>query len=323
MAAVTRAFNRANVGVYVLKQSNLRPLAEETGGGVIARANDLVGELGKIADEQEDRYVLAFTPGEEPEGSCHSLRLTVTRPGISVRSRQGYCSSPPADLLAGDTAGKALEARATGASAGNIAASLQLSYFYRSSTRASVNVAMEIATAGIRFQKVNGRPHAELKVVGLAYAQDGSAAGRFSDAVMLNFANDKEAAAFGKRPYYYQHQFDLAAGQYTVRVAFQSGESNFGKAESQLAIEPWDGRRLALSGIVLARESRPAPDLAFTLGTELLEERRPLVAGSQEIVPSGDNRFHADPGHRPDTTRLVLSTETARPSHAPRARLND
>ncbi len=292
MAAVIGAFNKANVAAYVMNQPGLRPLADETGGRVIANANDLVGELGKIADEQEEHYVLGFTPGEMPEGSCHSLRVDVNRPGLDVQARKGYCSSKPVDPLAGNAAGKTLESRAAGTSAGNLTASLQLPYFYGGPNAARVNVAMEIGTAGIRLQKVKGKPHAELKVAGLAYRQDGDVAGRFSDVVNLDFESDKEAAAFAKQPYHYEYQFDLGPGQYNLRVAFSSSEDSFGKAEMPLSIEPWDGRRLALSGIAFAKESRPVPDLASALDDSLIEGRRPLIAGSHQIVPSGSNHFH-------------------------------
>jgi VWFA-related protein len=292
MAAVTEVFNRANVALYTVKQPGLKALADQTGGRAIANANDLVGELGRIADEQEEHYVLGFSPGELPEGSCHSLRIEISRPGLDVQARKGYCSSKPVDLLAGNTASRTLEERAAGASAGNLTASLQLPYFYSSPNAARVNVAMEIRTAGIKFQKVKGKPHAELKVAGVAYRPGGDVAGRFSDVVQLDFETDKEAAAFAKQPYHYEYQFDLGPGEYSLRVAFSAGGENFGKAEMPLSIAPWDGRRLALSGIAFAKESRPVPDLASALDDSLLEDRRPLIAGSRRIVPSGSNRFH-------------------------------
>jgi len=292
-AAAAQAFNKANVAAYPVNQPGLKSLADETGGRAIVNANDLVGELGKIADEQEEHYVLGFTPGEFPEGSCHALRVEVNRPGLEVQARKQYCSSKPVELLAGNTAAKKLEERAAGTSPGNLTASLQLPYFYSGPNAARVNVAMEIATPGIKFQKVKGKPHAELRIAGLAYRPGGDVAGRFSDVANLDFESDKEAAAFAKQPYHYEYQFDLGPGEYTLRVAFSSSEENFGKAEMPLSIPAWDGKRLALSGIALARESRPAPDLASGLDDSLLEDRRPLIAGGRQMAASGGNRFHA------------------------------
>ncbi|MGD0500085.1 MAG: VWA domain-containing protein [Bryobacteraceae bacterium] len=284
------ACNKANVAVYLTHTEGLRRLADQTGGRVIQNPRDLVAELGKIASEQSERYVLGYAPADSSPGTCHTLRVAVDRSGLDVRARKEYCSTKPVDLLAGNAVGKAIEIRAAAPSAGNLAASIELPYFYSSATVAQVDVAMEIAAAAIKFEKVKGKPHADLNVLGIAYKPDGSVAGRFSDVVNLDFDNDKETAAFAKRPFYYEKQFDLGPGQYNLRVAFSAGEESFGKVEAPLAIDPWDGRHLGLSGVALSTESRKVPDLASNLDNSLFEDHRPLVANSVEIIPSGNNR---------------------------------
>lgn len=288
LSAAIGACNRANVAVYVMNQPGLKALAEETGGRVLARANDLAAELGKVAEDQDEHYILGYVPAESAR-ECHALRVDVKRPGLEVRARQGYCKTSPVEALAAD-AGKAVETRAA-SDAGNMAASMLLPYFYSAPNIAKVNVAMEIGVATIPFPKVKGKPHAELRVVGVAYKPDGAAGGRFSDLVNLDFENDKEVEAFRRRPLHYEYQFDLPPGQYKLRVAFSAGPQNFGKAEAELSIEAWDGRSFALSALALSKESRPVADLASALDDSLLEDRRPLIARSIRIVPSGSNRF--------------------------------
>jgi len=288
LSAAIGACNRANVAVYVMNQLGLKALAEETGGRVLAHANDLAGELGKVAEDQDEHYVLGYTPAESAR-DCHALRVEVKRPGVEVRARQGYCNTKPVDAPAAD-AGKAVETRAA-SDAGNMAAEMLLPYFYSAPNLAKVNVAMEIGAASIPFLKVKGKPHAELNVVGIASKPDGEAAGRFRDLVNLDFENDKEVEAFRKHPLHYEYQFDLPPGQYQLRVVFSAGEQNFGKAEAPLNIDPWDGRRFAMSALALAKDSLPVADLASALDDSLLEDRRPLIARSIRIVPSGSNRF--------------------------------
>ena len=132
---------------------------------------------------------------------------------------------------------------------------------------------------------------AALDLVGLAYGTDGEVAGRFSDTVPLDFDAAQEEA-FRKQPYRYEHQFRLPSGRYNVRVAFGSGDRSFGKAEAPLTVDPWDGQRLAISGIALAGAARKVPDLTSDLDPSLLEGRKELIAKSLEAVPSGGNRFH-------------------------------
>jgi VWFA-related protein len=290
VAATAAACNRANVAVYVVDSGTaLRPLAEQTGGRYVGTGADLMQELGKILDEQEEHYQLGFVPPEAPEGSCHTLRVKVERAGVDVRARNGYCTVKPADPLADKPAGKAVEERAA-AAPGNLTASMQLPYFYQSANLARVIVAMEISLAGIQFQKVKGKLHAEMSLVGVAEAEDGSVGGRFSDTVRFDFDSDKEAAAFLKQPYHYENQFYLGAGRYRFRMLFSMGEDNFGKAEMPLAIAPWDAKSLAVSGVAIAASTRQIANLAAALDDALLEDRRPLIAGTVETTPSGDNR---------------------------------
>ncbi len=284
--AVARACNRANVAVYGANGA-LRILAQATGGRAISK--NLVDELGAIVDDQEKRYVLGFKPVESPNGSCHSLRVQTTRGGLDVRARTGYCNDKLPDLLAGKVKGKDLEARAAGPSAGNASASMELPYFYSSAGIALVDLAMEMDLANLAKQ--TSKPHADLDLVGLAYGPDGEVAGRFSDTVRLDLDTPQALDAFSRQPYHYEHQFRLPSGRYNVRLAFGSGDRNFGKVEGPLTIDAWDGRHLALSGIALASEARKAPDLTSDLDPSLLDGRKDLTARSLEISPSGGNRF--------------------------------
>jgi VWFA-related protein len=287
-AAAARACNRANVALYATNQA-LKSVAEETGGRWIT--NDLIRELGAVVDDQEKRYVLGLTPVESPDGSCHSLRVQTTRGGLDVRARSAYCNVKAPVLLAAKAGGRTLEERAAGPSAGHAAASVELPYFYTSPGIALVDLAMEMDLTNLRFAKQNGKQHAEFNLAGSAYGTDGEVAGRFSETVPLDFDTGQEAEAFRKQPYRRELQFSLRPGRYNLRVAFGSGDQTFGKVEAPLAIDPWDGQHLSLSGIALAGQTRKVPDLASDLDPSLLEGHKDLIAKSNEIVPSGSNRL--------------------------------
>ncbi len=99
-------------------QQLLYEMASGTGGFVIRNTNDLLGGLQQIAREQDEYYVLSYTPPDSKEGSCHQLRVKVDRGGTNVRARSSYCTSKPLDLLAGTITGQDLEKRAAAAEAG-------------------------------------------------------------------------------------------------------------------------------------------------------------------------------------------------------------
>jgi VWFA-related protein len=272
-------------------QDVLYMLAGGTGGFVIANTNDLLGGLERIGKELNEFYILAYTPAESPEGSCHTLRVKVDRGGTNVRARSGYCNVKPVDLLAGKPVEQDLENRATGSQPGTVSASMQAPFFYTSPNTARVDVAIEIPSQSLKFEKVKGKLHSELNVLGIAYKPDGGIAARFSDTVKLDLENQKELAAFQQKPLHYENQFDVASGQYNFKVVFSSGGESFGKLEQPLVVDPNDGNQFGLSGLALSKEVHRVSELETALDAELLEGRAPLVALGLQFTPTGANRF--------------------------------
>jgi hypothetical protein len=282
-------------------QNLLAALADGTGGMLFATTNDLASSLGKVAIEQDHYYLLGYTPSvDAAEGTCHELNVKVDRSDLEVRARKGYCTSRPVDPLSGKPAGQALETRAASGAAGNITAKMQLPWFYSEPNVAQVDLAMDIVPSAMKFQKEKGKLHGEFDLAGIAYRPDGSVAARFSDTVKLDFDTQKQADEFLKTPYHYVNQFRIGPGQYNFRVAFSSessGPQGFGKVDVPLAVEPWNGQTLSMSGIALSHDSHPVADLAAGLDGSLLEGQRPLIAKGTEVVPTGTSQFHAgEPG---------------------------
>lgn len=272
-------------------QQLLYALAEGTGGFVIVNSNDLLGGMERIARDQGQYYVLGYTPGDSPEGTCHTLRVKVDKGGTTVRSRSGYCNVRPVDLLAGKPEEKELESRAKSSGAGNINASLAAPFFYTGLNTARVNLAMEMPPDNIKFEKQKGKQHAGINVLGIAYNADGSVAARFSDTANIDLDDKKDVEEFRKQPFDYENQFEIASGQYTLKVAFSSGGESFGKVEIPLSIEPYDTKQFSMSGMALSKEMHLTTDMATGLEAVLLEDRTPLVTQGMQIVPTGARRF--------------------------------
>jgi VWFA-related protein len=272
-------------------QEIMYTLASGTGGFVIVNTNDLVGGLEKIGKEQDEYYILGYTPPESNEDSCHVIKVKVERSGTVVRARSGYCNSKPRDMLAGNSTEKELENRASAAAPGNIAASMQLPFFYTSANTARVNVAMEIPSDAIKFDKIKGKLHSAVNVLGIAYKPDGGVAARFSDTLKLDFENKKDLEAFQEHPLHYENQFDVASGQYSLKVVFSSGDKSFGKLEMPLVVDPYDTKQFGMSGVAFAREVHRVSDTTMGVEAALLDDRTPLVTKGVQIIPSGTNRF--------------------------------
>jgi len=271
-------------------QSVMYALADGTGGFPILNTNDLLGGLAKIAQEQDEYYFLGYSPSDSPDGSCHTLKVKMDRGGFKVRARTGYCTARPQDMLAGKPVEKDLEAHAAGSGAGNIAGTLETPFFYTSPNEARVNVTMEIPSSSVQFSKDSGKYHADVDVLGIARRPDGSIGARFSDRLTYDFEKD-EWKNFLKSPMRYENQFPIAPGKYELTVVLSAGGHDFGKYESPLAIDPYNGKTFSMSAIALSNQLEPEAGMGGEIEADLLADRTPLVVGGVQIVPSGSNRF--------------------------------
>jgi VWFA-related protein len=270
--------------------SALYMLADGTGGFVIHNTNDLLSGMEKIARDQNQYYILGYSPEESPEGSCHALKVKVDRGGSTVRSRSGYCNVRVVDALAGKPAETELEGIAMGSAPGSITAPLQLPYFYSSPNVARVNVAMEIPAKTFHFEKVKGKQHAEVNVLGVAYKADGTVGAKFSDTVKFDFDGKNQVEEFEKKPLHYENQFEIASGKYNMKVIFSGGGQDFGKLEKPLNIDPFDGKELSVSGLALSHD-RVSTEGDSGLDAVLIEDKVPLVVGRVQFIPAGSTMF--------------------------------
>jgi len=268
-------------------------LADGTGGFVIANTNDLLGGMEKIAKEMNEFYLLGYTPPSAEDGkeTCHTIRVKVDRGGDSVRARSGYCTTKMKDVLAQTATEKTLENRAAAPQAGNITATMQAPYFFTGSNVARVNVAIEIPPASLKFDKEKGKLRSTINVLGIAYKTDGTVGARFSDAVKIDFENQKEVEAFQQDPYHYENQFDVASGQYNLKVVFSAGGENFGKLEQPLVVDSYDVKKFSLSALALSTKFEKIGQADQKIETALLEDRTPLVAQGFQVIPAGSATF--------------------------------
>ena len=283
------AINRME-SIAMDSRATLSALADGTGGFVIRNTNDLLEGLQKIVKEEHEYYLLGYTPPETSKDACHTLRVKVSRGGTAVRFRNSYCFSKPVDILAGTPAERDLQTRLAGAQPGETPASMQAPFFYSAPNTARVNLTMEIPSAGIRFDKVKGKLHAEVNVLAMAYQGEGRIAARSSDVVKLDFDNQAAVDAFKQKPLHYENQFEIAPGRYNLKVAFSQPGGGFGKVESPVVVDPYDGNQFSMSALTLSRQVRQVQD-DVSVGLAMIEGRSPLVARNLQYTPSGENRF--------------------------------
>ena len=287
-------FRKADVSVYPVEaQAGVAipawalDLAGATGGSVLSRGSDGLGVFDPLAHEQDESYTLAYVPPVSPEGSCHALKVTVNRPDVTVRGRNLYCNVRQAVVAAVKPKENTLESLAESAGTGNTAASATVPFFYEANGVARVNLALEIPTPALDPTDLNGKLHAEMDVLGMAYIPGGDVAARFTHKLKFDFDNRQQFDDFLRRPLHYERQFEIVPGNYRFKVVFRSVKDRYGVVEAPLEVAPFNAGQLSVSAIALSRNVQPiSPEAAQE---EAGAGKSPLIFRGNRIAVSGSN----------------------------------
>jgi VWFA-related protein len=264
-------------------------LAAATGGHGLIRGNGGPGVLDSLTREQDESYTLAFSPRFSADGSCHELKVTVNRPDVKVLGRNLYCHVAETIMAAAAKPRESeLDSLAASDKAGNTAASVSVPFFYEPTGVARVNLALEIPSPVLEPTDRNGKLHAEMDVLGVAYVvPSGEVAARFTQKMKFDFDTRRQFDDFLARPLHFEHQFEIAPGKYQLRVVFRSAKDRFGAVETPLTIDPFQAAQLSLSAIALSRNVQPISPEAAQDETE--SGKVPLVFRGNRIAVSGSD----------------------------------
>lgn len=274
-------------------QGVLHMLANGTGGFVIVNTNDLLGGLEKIGKEQDEHYMIGYSPENFVEGKCHTLKVKITVSGATVRYRTGYCDVKPPDLLSGDPVEKDLEKVIAAAAPGNVKATMRAPFFYTAANSSRMNVSIDVPASMVTFEKKKGKFHGAVNILGVVYREDGGVAARFSDALKFDFDDKKAVEAWQQRPnLHYEKDVEGVPGKYTLKVALSSGAKNVAKIELPLAIDAYDGRTLSMSDVAFSTVTRKIAAASDPgLDSMIAEDRTPLIASGMQLYPSARASF--------------------------------
>jgi hypothetical protein len=235
--------------------------------------------------------------------------------------------------LDGIKLGAEMERDLASAKDGKIKLSLQAGFFYANTDEARVEIALEFPWDSLKREWESKGLKATIGVLGMVYAKGGELAERFSDfaccssaqphvvrgqsesiyqdiacldsmkyggaVVAVSCPTQKEQLARMHVvdplmiPSRYEAQVELAPGEYDLRVVLSDG-SKFGRAETPLVIDKYDGKQLALSSVMLCNRFRDARAAAKeAAAVKLAPNYVPLVSKGVRVTPAGDTRFKA------------------------------
>ncbi len=280
--------------VATLSAARSKPLALDSGGDFIELA-DADSRLEKLDRQISNYYTLGFqSSNPRHEGKLRKLKVKVALKGAKVLYRSEYQDRQPADLLESSQQEKALSAALVEpGAASHLPVVFRAAFFYESSQSARVFIASRIGIEKIAFKKKDNLLTAELAIMGAAFAENGTMAGRFSQSLPVTCEKDKEAA-FRAQPLAYRNSLSLRPGKYRLKVAVADATNNLGSVEQSLEIPAFPDNGPAVSSLVLVEQTSPVPELIRELRAQMLEESDPFSYLKAQIEPRVEHKLNSN-----------------------------
>ena len=198
-------------------------------------------------DQQLSNYYILGFQSNNPkhDGAFRKVKVKTELKGVTLKYRPGYQDRRPVDALASSKQEQTL-LTALGISRRCHSAADQFSVRCIStlpSRRARVLVAARIRMEKTAFRKKGAQIGTDLNIMGVAYAEDGSIAARFSQTLPISFDKEKEPE-FRKGSLAYRNYFKLRPGKYRLKLAVSDESDNLGSMEQSLGSACFPGSRI-------------------------------------------------------------------------------
>jgi len=299
---------------------DLRALANATGGFAAFGTNDFEGNLTQIVRENSTYYLLGFSStNDRRDGRFRDLDVRVRRPGLTVRTRDGYLEpNGRADeeevrfstlpVAVADALKSPLPERSVPLRASAVA-------FRGPDRQANVAVALELEAASLGLVEQQKIFRGEIAMATLAVEADGDVrpGQRFEAELLLPPEKHDRAVAGGVRML---TEMQLPAGRYQLRLVAGTKQRT-GSVVYDLDVPDFTKGPLAMSGVALTTESSR---LGYTIPQ--VDHLGPLLPGpltAAREFPRGDElTVYAEVyenGRQPEHTvdvEVALRSDTGR-----------
>jgi VWFA-related protein len=253
-------------------QQGLETLARVNGGFAVTNTDDLVGGLARIRSDLDNYYLLGFYPAESGDG-FREVSVSVTRPGLTLRYRQGYDLGEEAS---GDSESDELTTLSTGLLPDpDLPLRLFAASFPGTSARSRVAVTVEVAEPRAEVTRADGRVSDTLRYSVLAANEEtGKVAQHLENTATLSSRTPLGDSAPPIVFYQVPMTLDLPPGRYQLRASALSDRLGRGGSVYLSVVVP-DFRKAFVEIAGLTVGSTLTPPIPVAQGTR------------RQIVPFG------------------------------------
>lgn len=234
----------------VQRLDSLRVLPEQTGGRLVANTNTPGDFLPAIFEESRSYYLLGFEPASPVDGAFHRIEVRVDRRGTTVRARSGYTFDAPRLVVGADARTRMMADLLDALQAQQPKQDLRLSMSVAPFPGGDGDAAPVAVVLGASLPRDDGGR--QLGVAVGAFDLRGESVALQAQTVQVSAGAPAMLDGLAAR-------LSLPPGYYEIRGAVRDDRTGAtGSVFSFVEVPDARAGRLALSGLMLRRESSPS-----------------------------------------------------------------
>jgi hypothetical protein len=311
------------------ERSTLRQYAEQTGGFAALESNDFNTMFDRIVRDNSSYYVLGYHAPEKADGKFHAVTVRVKRPGLQVRTRDGYFAAAKTPSQSGALTDPVREALSSPAQVGGLGMHIGASVLKDVGGQDTVHLTVEFSGRDLSFTRdaLTGTFANQIDVEYQALNDFGQPAVDSRQTVQLHL-REQTRAAVPQHGVRFLTEFDVPPGRYQIRVgAHEAVSGHTGTVFYDLEAPDFSSTPLAVSDVLIALASTDFAAIGGLAPRATMLSPAPTTAGREwtsddTIVASAeiyDNDTHPHTVDvstvvRADDGTQVFSTEEPRTS---------
>jgi VWFA-related protein len=247
-----------------LAQDSLRVLASSTGGFAAVNRNDLNTAFDRIVAENSSYYMFGYySTNDRRDGRFRKIEVRVKRPGLRVRSRNGYFEARgrrPSNAPAKSAMSPALaEAIGSPIPVNGVPMKVFAAAYKGAAPNAAVAYVAEVDVTNFEFIEKDGTFSEQLEIINTATDAKGKLFPGERQTINLNLKPDTLARA-RSRGFRLVSQASLPPGRYQMRIAASNRSGRAGSVLYDLEVPDFSKERFVMSGIsITSRAAAEAP----------------------------------------------------------------
>ena len=260
-------------------QQTLSDLAEQTGGFLVANANDFGKAVDRVAADIHGYYEIRYVPASAAfDGSFRRIGLRVERKDVVLRSRNGYFALPPSEQIVLPFEMPLFMALSAATPAHDFDHQAAALHFAAGPEGVETSIVVEVPLAPLEFPIDGKKKTFAQKLTTLAVLKDaeGRVVERFSDEYPLSGPAD-QLAAVRQSNAVLRRLVPLEPGRYTLESASQVASNGRTSVQRSTFDVPAAGAGPGLSSLCLLRRADPLPADAPTSADPFRYEQTRLV----------------------------------------------